>query len=171
MHLPIISVHHQAALVRLHGAVDTLTAPLAAQHASRLRCTRGCSACCVDELTVFALEAARIASRHPELLAHGTPHPEGACAFLDAEGACRIYADRPYVCRTQGLPLRWLEESAGAIVELRDICRLNDDGPPITELPPEQCFTLGPVEDRLRALAGEAGADQRIALRALFGLG
>ena len=171
MHLPVISVDNHAALVRLHGAVDTLTAPLVAQHASRLRCKRGCSACCVDELTVFALEAARIASRHPELLAHGTPHPEGACAFLDAQGACRIYADRPYVCRTQGLPLRWLEKQEGRVVELRDICELNSEGPPITDLSAEQCFTLGPVEERLRALAGEAGADQRIALRKLFARG
>jgi len=171
MRLPIISTDDIAGLRRLHAAVDTLTAPLVAQHAARLLCRRGCSACCVDGLTVFALEAARIADRHPELLAHGTPHPEGACAFLDAEGACRIYADRPYVCRTQGLPLRWLEEREGKVVELRDVCELNSEGPPITDLPAEQCFTLGPVEERLRALADEAGADQRIALRELFGRG
>jgi Fe-S-cluster containining protein len=169
MRLPIISTDEITGLRRLHAAVDTLAAPLVAQHAARLLCRRGCSACCVDGLTVFAVEAAGIVSRHPELLANGTPHPEGACAFLDAEGACRIYADRPYVCRTQGLPLRWLEEREGQVVELRDICELNSEGPPITELSVEQCFTLGPIEERLRDLARAAGAGQRIALRALFG--
>lgn len=168
MRLPIISPDHHAVLRRLHAAVDALAAPLVEEHAARLRCTRGCNACCVDGLTVFAFEAAGIAERHAELLAEGMPHPKGACAFLDAEGACRIYPSRPYVCRTQGLPLRWLEESAGDVVELRDICALNDEGPAITDLRAEQCFTLGPVEERLQVLSTEAGADQRIALRTLF---
>ena len=44
----------------------------------------------------------------PEVL-RSEPHPPGACAMLDADGACRVYAARPYVCRTQGLPLRWAE--------------------------------------------------------------
>ena len=41
--------------------------------------------------------------------------PEGACAFLDGEGGCRVYPDRPYVCRTQGLPLRWIAILYGRI--------------------------------------------------------
>lgn len=168
--LPIVSEPARAQLARLHGAVDAMVAPLARLHGERLRCARGCNACCVDDLTVFALEAAQIAQHHGELLASGTPHPEGACAFLDAEGACRIYAHRPYVCRTQGLPLRWVEEEAGEVVELRDCCELNlqDDGAPLTELPAEACFTLGPVEQRLREQAEQAGAAERIPLRSLF---
>ena len=123
---------------------------------------------------MFALEAARIVEHHAELLATGAPHAEGACAFLDAEGACRIYAQRPYVCRTQGLPLRWVEEQHGIDVELRDICPLNlgePDATPLTELPPEHCFTLGPVEERLREQAEQAGAAERVSLRSLFARG
>jgi len=33
------------------------------------------------------------------------PRAEG-CAALDAEGRCRIYAARPLVCRTHGVPVR-----------------------------------------------------------------
>ncbi|MEO6418158.1 MAG: YkgJ family cysteine cluster protein, partial [Polyangiaceae bacterium] len=94
----------------LHAEVNHEAGHLHVLHEARLACKRGCSACCVDELTVFEVEAAPIRLRHAELLATGAPHVEGACAFLDDEGACRIYAERPYVCRTQGLPLRWVEE-------------------------------------------------------------
>jgi len=148
-------------------------------HAERLRCARGCHGCCVDDLTVFQIEADRIRAHHAELLATGAPHPEGACAFLDAEGACRIYAHRPYVCRTQGLPLRWIDEVEGELAELRDICPLNEPGEPIEELPEDACWELGPIEERLAATeleegraAGDSGAPEatrpRVRLRDLF---
>lgn len=155
----------------LHEAVDRGAAALAERHRARLRCGRGCSACCVDGLTVFEVEAARIRAEHGELLRSGRPHPAGACAFLGDAGECRIYAARPYVCRTQGLPLRWLEERPGeGGVERRDICPLNEAGEPLEALRPEACWTLGPVEARLRRLAAEAGggALRRVVLRDLF---
>ena len=99
------------------------------------------------------------------------PHPPGACAFLDADGACRIYADRPYVCRTQGLPLRWFAAGAGgATVELRDICGLNESDTPIEALSAESCWLIGPVEDNLGELQAsvDAGKRGRVALRDLF---
>jgi Fe-S-cluster containining protein len=156
----------------LHARVDADAERVAARHPGRLRCGRGCAGCCSDGLTVFEVEAARIRRAHGALLEEGEPHPEGACAFLDAEGACRIYPDRPYVCRTQGLPLRWLteDEEGGEIVEERDICALNVEGPPLSELPEEDLWLLGPVEERLAALQHEAdgGVGRRVALRALF---
>ena len=168
--LPILDPHGRAQLARLHGAVDTMLMPIVAVHGARLQCARGCHACCVDDITVFALEAARIVEHHAGLEQLGVVHPEGACAFLDGEGACRIYEHRPYVCRTQGLPLRWIEEQDEELVELRDCCELNlqDAGTPLTELPAEQCFTLGPVEQRLREQAEAAQADTRVPLRSLF---
>ena len=169
--LPILDDHARSQLARLHRATDALIAPLVAMHGDRLQCKRGCHACCVDGLTVFALEAANIAEHHAELLETAERHPEGACAFLDPAGACRIYAQRPYVCRSQGLPLRWLEEQQGDPVELRDICELNmaeERDTPLTELPADQCFTIGPVEERLREQAQSAGASERVTLRSLF---
>ncbi|MFI5302537.1 MAG: YkgJ family cysteine cluster protein, partial [Polyangiales bacterium] len=151
---------------------------LHAVHAARLQCKRGCSGCCVDDLTVFAEEAAPIRAHHAALLTEGAPHAIGACAFLDGRGACRIYADRPYVCRTQGLPMRWLVErretaETGAeravTVELRDICPLNETDVPSTDLPSEQCWTIGPVEERLALLQlSSAVRPARVALRDLF---
>ncbi len=153
----------------LHREVDEAAASLERLHAERLQCRRGCHDCCVDGITVFEVEAERIRRNHRSLLDEGVPHPEGACAFLDEQGACRIYADRPYVCRTQGLPLRWFDEQGGETVELRDICPLNEQGPPIEELPAEACWTLGPFESRLAELEQERDrAMKRVPLRELF---
>jgi Fe-S-cluster containining protein len=160
------------ALALLHADVDRDARRLHVLHAGRLHCRPGCSSCCVDGLTVFDAEAHRIRSHHAELLAHGTAREAGGCAFLDAEGACRIYADRPYVCRTQGLPLRWIEaggRDAADVRELRDICPLNDAGEPIEALPADDCWTIGPTEERLAQLqiSGGGGA-VRTLLRDLF---
>jgi hypothetical protein len=115
------------------------------------------------------VEAQNIREHHAELLATGTPHAEGACGFLDERGACRIYGERPYVCRTQGLPLRWIEERDGSAVELRDICPLNEVGEPIQGMRADACWSIGPVEERLALLQLAARAESpRIRLRDLF---
>lgn len=155
----------------LHAEVDEEASALAARLGSRLRCKLGCSDCCVDDLSVFEVEAARIRSRYAALLEQGRPHPPGACAFLDEAGACRIYEARPYVCRTQGLPLRWEDEGEdGEVQELRDICALNEPGePPLVQLPSADCWTLGPYEGRLAtAQVMLTGQPHRVRLRDLF---
>jgi Fe-S-cluster containining protein len=151
--------------------VDAAAGKLESVHAERLQCGKGCSSCCVDGITVFEVEAENIRSRHGDLLEHGTPHDEGVCAFLDEEGACRIYEDRPYVCRTQGLPLRWVEEVDEGYVEYRDICPLNDDPEePLESLSENKFWTIGEFEGRLARLQQQKDAEegQRTPLRELF---
>jgi Fe-S-cluster containining protein len=160
-----------AALLAIHDRIDVRADELALHHAERLRCARGCNACCLDDLTVFRVEAERIRISHAALLRDGIPHEPGACAFLGNAGECRIYPDRPYVCRTQGLPLRWLsEDDAGEICERRDICPLNAEGPALDALPEEACWLIGPVELELSKLqaAMQDPREDRIALRTLF---
>jgi len=155
----------------LHRVIDELTSPIIAGQGARLACQAGCAGCCSDDLTVFVVEAALIEHHHAELLASGVAAKAGACAFLDDAGACRIYAHRPYVCRTQGLPLLWLDQDEdGSPIEARDVCPLNADGPPLEELAVEECWTLGPIEDRLaaRQRAEDGGEGRRVALRSLF---
>jgi hypothetical protein len=161
-------------LLEIHREIDEAARPLERRHRERLRCERGCHDCCVDGLTVFDVEADRIRKAHPGLLRNGEPHPEGKCAFLDPAGGCRVYADRPYVCRTQGLPLRWVEgEPDGSRVEHRDICPLNDTGIPIIDLDPTDCWHLGPFEGRIAQLQSrlDGGAMRRVPLRSLFARG
>jgi Fe-S-cluster containining protein len=158
-------------LTRLYQEVDLGIRPLLAIHSARIQCRRGCHPCCADNLTVFEIEAENVRSHHSDLLAGGNPHPEGACAFLDPAGACRIYEHRPYVCRTQGLPLRWMEHHPnGTFTEMRDICPLNDKGQPVEALPEEQCWTIGPIEGKLARLQAsmDGGALRRVSLRSLF---
>ena len=158
----------------IHRDIDLRASEVEAQNAGRLHCRQGCAGCCIDDITVFEAEAAPIRQAYRELLEHGQPHAEGACAFLDETGTCRIYASRPYVCRTQGLPLRWLDDEEG--IERRDICELNDlpvEGatPTLLDLPIEACWTLGPIEERLAKLQWAISGDRtlaRVRLRDLF---
>jgi hypothetical protein len=76
------------------------------------------------------------------------------------------------VCRTQGLPLRWVDEEKG--VEHRDVCPKNDpppsaEVPSLEDLPPAHCWTIGGAEAVIAAIA-ELGPtpDARLPLRALF---
>jgi Fe-S-cluster containining protein len=133
----------------------------------------------VDDLTVERVEAERIRSAHSEFLKQADPHPVGACAFLDGDGSCRVYAERPSVCRSQGLPLRFFfENDEDEIEEGRDICPLNlDGGPPLEELAEEACWLVGPVELRLGAIADaftsatQGEREERVLLRTLFSRG
>lgn len=159
----------------LHDVVDRLAGAIAETHRGRLQCRAGCASCCTDGISVFEIEAAVIARHHADLLDHGAAFGEGACAFLDDAGTCRVYEHRPYVCRTQGLPLRWLdhdEDDEDAMVEARDVCPKNfaDAGPALEELPAEACWTIGPIEQRLasRQAALDGGEGRRVPLRSLF---
>jgi hypothetical protein len=159
------------ALEGIYLEIDQGAHELFTFHAERLHCRQGCTGCCMDGITVFEVEAHNISEQCHDLLDHGVPYPEGACPFLDTDGGCRIYMHRPYVCRTQGLPLRWLDETKTEdIVEMRDICPVNDTGPAIVTLPTEQCWTIGPFELRLAALQALVSSDEmrRVLLRSLF---
>ena len=161
-------------LTRIYQEVDLRVRPLLAIHSARTQCRYGCHPCCVDGLTVFEIEAENVRRHHADLLAGNDPHPEGTCAFLDPAGACRIYEHRPYVCRTQGLPLRWIERHPdGTATEMRDICPLNDRGKPLEALPEEQCWTIGPFEGELATLQArtDGGVLRRASLRSLFATG
>jgi hypothetical protein len=160
----------EAEVLALHAEVDAVAARLVRLHGDRLACRRGCSGCCTDGLRVFEAEARVIRRRARALLETEAPSPSG-CAFLDAEGACRIYAHRPYVCRTQGLPLRWVEADGG---ERRDVCELSAPRLDLVRLPTSSCHELGPFEGRLATLQARlqgvrpGAALERVALRDLF---
>jgi Fe-S-cluster containining protein len=103
-----------------------------------MNCSRGCSTCCIDELSIFSWEAAIITDWFFELSQdqknlwrkkQALParpvgeSQENACAFLH-EGQCTIYEARPTLCRTQGMAMQYLNDKKQ--VE-RDWCPLNFD--------------------------------------------
>ena len=158
-------------LERFYERIDREVNSICGKDPDRFHCRSGCHDCCIDGLSVFEIEARNIALRYRKLLLHGKPHPQGACAFLDESGECRIYDHRPYVCRTQGLPLRWIEELPdGRIVEMRDICPLNEKGRRIETLEREACWSIGPFEEELAEMqiASDRRTENRVLLRALF---
>ena len=67
--------------------------------------------------------------------------------------------------------MRWLEEGPdGERLEYRDICPLNEAGPPLDRIAEDDCWTIGPVEGHLATLQRRATAAdlRRIPLRSLF---
>jgi hypothetical protein len=140
-------------IAALHREVDALGLELTERLPQPLVCRPGCSACCPADLTVLELEAEWIRRAVGDGLRGRAPARSG-CAFLDEAGRCRVYPYRPYVCRTQGLPLRWFEEDEyGEIQESRDLCEKSAGAFELGELPEAELWLLGPFETRLVELA------------------
>ena len=56
-----------ASLRDLHDEIDAAAKALAKTHARRMQCRRGCSACCLDDLTVTQVEAEAGIATDPRL--------------------------------------------------------------------------------------------------------
>ncbi len=102
-----------AAYGRLLKWVDAQAVRLCALHGEDITCRPGCDGCCVN-LTVFPVEF--FAIRHALQQNGRSPAVIGfdataACGFL-SDGRCRIYAYRPIICRTHGLPILFLDDAA-----------------------------------------------------------
>jgi hypothetical protein len=163
----------------LHRRVDSRFRATLAAVGAPPGCGSGCSCCCVDDLTVWQVEARAIERWLQASAAAGgpppTPGPAGACAFL-AAGLCQIYPARPYVCRSQGAVLRWFEgdDEPSDSVERRDTCSEHLQQVRLDLLPAQALFLIGPAESELVGLAtrqlaasGGRGLPGRVTLRDL----
>lgn len=111
--------------------VDQLCARIAETFADRIVCRTGCSACCTLQ-GVLPVEAAGLAlalARLPATEAESLRARLGAAADSDrcpllTDDCCPLYAARPIICRTHGLPLL-IEDEHGTRV---DRCPLNFTG-------------------------------------------
>ena len=98
--------------------VDAFFARVEERHGRDMQCATGCSDCCHVRLTVTAVEAAAIrseidswpAARRSALVANAAASAD-RCAALEPGGRCLIYAARPVVCRSHGVPIRMHEGS------------------------------------------------------------
>lgn len=109
---------------------DAHFARIAAAFTDEISCREGCHDCCAPGLSVMLVEAlaisAALASLPPALRLPIQQRARAVgrrCALL-VDGRCAVYAARPLICRTHGLPV--LEPSAGgdAPAAIR-CCRLN----------------------------------------------
>lgn len=160
----------QLRLQRLHRRTDERFAATTSALPASIGCGRGCSDCCVDDLTVWQPEADRIAAWARSRAAHLVVGPPGACALL-LDGRCQVYEARPYVCRSQGAVLRFWDDDGG---EFRDTCPEHLEDVELQSLSDAALFDLGTAEQGLAiiatealALAGGRGLPDRVSLRAL----
>jgi uncharacterized protein len=92
--------------------VDSLCASIGEALNGHITCQAGCDSCC-RHLTLFPVEAYALA----EALHHlprkdveqilnkaGSALPGDPCPLLE-QGVCLLYAARPIICRTHGLPI------------------------------------------------------------------
>jgi uncharacterized protein len=142
-----------ATLVQLRRRVDAHFDAALTRTPAAFRCAEGCSACCEARFSVFAVEAApirqalaRLGQSDPALRARirdqaDDPAHQHHCALL-VDARCTVYAERPLICRSHGLPI--------AADDHISHCPLNfTDAPP----PPATVLRLDAVNQPLAVLA------------------
>ena len=94
-------------------AIDKQVSALEKTHNKHMVCRKGCDMCCMD-YSIFPVEYHSILA---DLKQRGfSPKntgnlSENGCVFL-VNHACTIYAERPVICRTHGLPLIFTNDDA-----------------------------------------------------------
>jgi Fe-S-cluster containining protein len=155
---------------QLADKVDAFGERVDARYPNALTCHAGCSQCCLVHLTVLPLEFERIeaavlalpAADQEALSARvraGKADPR--CPLLDDSGQCRVYAARPMICRSHGLPI-----SVGD-PQVWDVCPLNfPEGPDLAALDPDVVMNVSTVNVILGMMSHVRGEDptQRIDL-------
>jgi Fe-S-cluster containining protein len=102
--------------VHFYGQVDRSVSAIRSRLPADWPCRRGCCECCHQRFTVGRAEwhhvraaigrltkaARREVLRRARAYRAASPESRPPCPLLDDQGACRIYADRPLVCRAFG---------------------------------------------------------------------
>jgi uncharacterized protein len=127
-------MHHtpRERLHELFAKVDAFFAGASARHGEKMACRTGCSDCCRRRFSVTSIEADAIRealAALPEadraaLAERARAGDPGVCPALDGEGRCAVYAARPLICRTHGLPIRFAPASERALPVI-DACPKN----------------------------------------------
>jgi len=148
--MPLKSLESYRQLVE---RVDRFAAGVAQLYPDALACRRGCDGCCTH-IGISAVEAAALAlavaqlppTEAAALRQRAERMEEGEGCPLLADGICLLYAARPIICRTQGLPLLVTEEPGRRV----DHCPLNFRG--IDSLAGTAVLELGTLNQALAAI-------------------
>ncbi len=111
--LPLPNDKLKVAYLQLAADIDSLIGSLISERfKKKLKCRPGCIECCIN-FSVLPLEAAFII----ETIKNSTPTQtdvDTKCPLLLGDH-CSIYDIRPIICRTQGLPIAYIDEASGSI--------------------------------------------------------
>jgi hypothetical protein len=132
-----------------------------------ITCRAGCADCC-RRFSVTALEAEVIveglaslpAEAREGLAARAIGGDPGVCPALEGDGRCAIYAFRPILCRTHGLPIRFASPlgqpgqpgRTARSLPLVDACPRNFAGRDLDSLPPDTILDQTTLSTMLGAL-------------------
>jgi Fe-S-cluster containining protein len=126
-------------LLELYAKLDAFFARAHARHGDAITCHTGCADCCHRRFSVTAVEAELLAEalneldaeRRRELARRAREGDPGVCPALDDDDRCALYAARPSICRSHGLPIRFGATPAregGRSLPLVDACPRNFAG-------------------------------------------
>ncbi len=113
---------------QLVARIDALCREIEDMLRGQITCSEGCSSCCTA-ITLFPVEAAALQAALETLPAeaadairqHVADHAEGERCPLLSHHCCLLYAARPIICRTHGLPITFSEDNEQRV----DCCPLN----------------------------------------------
>ncbi|MFA6900260.1 MAG: YkgJ family cysteine cluster protein [Desulfurivibrionaceae bacterium] len=158
---------------QLLATLDTEVTRIGKMHVAAISCGPGCISCCLA-FSVLPIEAAclrdaiaALPSTRQEQLGQKNLTKGGERCPLLIDDLCSIYVARPVICRTQGLPLAYVDEERQTIEV--SACPLNFPADYI--FVPEKLLFLDQFNTRLaelnRAWCHIQGLppDQRIPLR------
>jgi hypothetical protein len=158
--------------------------------ADGVTCHAGCADCCHRRFSVTALEAEALAEalaalpdeRRRALAERARGGDPGVCPALDPDGRCAVYAARPLICRTHGLPIRFAAPAEHRSLPLAptptlDACPKNFTGHDLAALPADVILdqttlsTILGALDAARAAASGSPRGERIAIADLLARG
>ena len=133
--------------------VDRLCREIESEFREHLACRDGCDGCC-RHLSLFPVEAVALASALDDLpdheaasvrerVRHGSD--DQVCPLL-VNSRCLLYAARPIICRTHGLPLLTVRDRNRHV----DFCPLNFQG--LRSLPGNAVIDLDRLNTALAAV-------------------
>lgn len=94
---------------QLRNEVSELSDKLSKLHKNEMACKKGCSECCMhfSVLPIEYFSMLEELKENPPANYQELDEAADDCNFLHKD-LCQIYASRPFICRTQGLPLLFM---------------------------------------------------------------
>jgi uncharacterized protein len=146
----------------LVARVDELCRRITAEYGEYLTCGEGCDGCC-RHVSLFPVEAVALAAALGGLPAEQAARirelaraasTADACPLLE-DGRCLLYAARPIICRTHGMPLLVSQEGEKRI----DFCPKNFRG--VASIPAVAVINLDLLNATLAAINAVFGTSSR----------